>query len=134
MNRRNLLRGAGGIAVGLPLLDAMLGPHGDAMASGDPLPRRFFVGFGGCALGCDGDSVHNLFVPDATGPGYDLKASTAPLADHGVADRVSIVSGLRIPYDTGSGIPAGGGGGSSTSRRWARCCRGCGAHTSRTTT
>lgn len=109
LDRRTLLRGVGGIAVGLPLLDAMLTGNGDALASGAPLPKRFFVGFAGCALGCDGDDVHNLFVPDRVGPNYDLKLGTAALADHGnVANEVTIVSGLRIPYDTGNGIPAGG--------------------------
>lgn len=109
LDRRTLLRGAFGIGVALPTLDLMLNPNGDAYANGAALPKRFFVGFAGCALGADFDPVHNLFVPDTVGPGYDLKTGTATLANHGnVRDRVSIVSGLRIPYDTGSGIPAGG--------------------------
>lgn len=109
LDRRTLLRGGAGIALGLPLLEAMLDRHGTALAAGGALPRRFFVGFGGCALGCDGDPVHDLFVPDRAGAGYDLKLGTQTLANHGrVQDHVSIVSGLRIPYDTGSGIPAGG--------------------------
>lgn len=109
-SRRTLLRGALGIGVALPVLEIMLDRHGEALAQdGGPIPRRFFVGFAGCALGCDGDRVHNLFVPDGTGPGYDLKLGAAPLAGHGnVRDHINIVSGLRVPYDTGSGIPAGG--------------------------
>jgi hypothetical protein len=109
LDRRTLLRGGAGIALGLPLLEAMLNRHGTALAAGGALPKRFFVGFGGCALGCDGDPVHDLFVPDRVGAGYDLKLGTQSLANHGrVQDHVSLVSGLRIPYDTGSGIPAGG--------------------------
>ncbi|MEQ1502206.1 MAG: DUF1552 domain-containing protein [Myxococcota bacterium] len=109
IDRRTVLRGLFGVSVALPTLEIMLHPNGEALAGGDPLPKRFLYGFAGCALGCDGDEVHNLFVPDAIGPGYDLKTGTASLANHGnVKDQVTIVSGLRIPYDTGSGIPAGG--------------------------
>lgn len=109
LDRRTFLRGAGGVAVGLPALEIMLDGNGTAYASGVPITPRFLVCFAGCSLGADGDSVPNRFVPDAVGPGYDLKTGTLPLAGHGnVKDHVTIVSGLRIPYDTGSGIPDGG--------------------------
>lgn len=110
LNRRTVLRGALGVGVALPLLEIMLDRNGTALAAGGgALPQRFFVGFGGCSIGCDGDSVHNLLVPDGKGAGYDLKIGSATLANHGmVRDHVNIVSGLRIPYDTGSGIPSGG--------------------------
>ncbi len=109
LDRRTFLRGAFGIGVALPTLEIMLNGNGTAYASGAAFSQRYFVGFGGCALGCDGDSVHNLLVPDTVGPNYDLKLASQSLASHGnVKDHVTIVSGLRIPYDTGSGIPAGG--------------------------
>jgi hypothetical protein len=112
LDRRTFLRGACGVAVGLPALEIMLNAHGTALAGGAPLVPRYLVCFAGCSLGADGDSVHNLFVPDLTGPGYDLKTATATLANHGnVRDEVTIVSGLRIPYappgDTND-IPLGG--------------------------
>mgnify|MGYP002634916072 CR=1 FL=1 len=109
LNRRTFLRGALGTAVALPTLEIMLNSNGTAWASGGSICKRFFVGFGGHALGADGDTVHNEVVPVATGPGYDLRRATATLANHGnVAADISIISGLRIPYNTGGGIPAGG--------------------------
>jgi len=109
LDRRTFLRGAFGVTMALPALEIMLGPHGEALAAGGLLPKRFGFAFAGCALGCDGDEVHNLVVPDAVGAGYDLKLGSASLANHGnIRDHVNIISGLRIPYDTGSGIPAGG--------------------------
>lgn len=110
LSRRTFLRGVGGVAVGLPVLDRMLDVNGAALAAtGAPLPARFLYAFGGCALGADRDPVHDLFVPDVYGPGYDLKRATAPLANHGnVQDRISLVTNLSIPWDTGSGIPPGG--------------------------
>jgi len=109
LDRRTFLRGALGVSMALPALEIMLGPHGEALAGGLAIPKRFGFAFGGCALGCDGDDVHNLVVPDLVGSGYDLKSGAASLANHGnIRDRISIISGLRVPYDTGSGIPAGG--------------------------
>ena len=111
LSRRTFLRGTAGALVALPTLEIMLNPRGDAYANGAPLPKRFAIGFGGHALGGDFDSLDNELVPDIVGPGYDLKRASATLANNGnVTDRVSIVSGLRIPYDDGYGIPAGGWG------------------------
>lgn len=111
LDRRTFLRGACGVGVALPTLEMMLNNQGTAYAAGGSLPKRFFQGVAGCALGCDGDSVHNLFVPDTIGPGYDLKVGTASLVNHGnVKDQVTIVSGLRIPYGAPDSdfIPDGG--------------------------
>jgi hypothetical protein len=108
MNRRTFLRGAGGVAIALPVLEIMLDDNGIAYAGGDPIPRRFLVSFDGGAIGADGDSVHNLYAPDAVGPGYDLKRATMPLGDYGgIQSEVSVVSGLMVPYGTNP-IPAGG--------------------------
>ena len=109
LSRRMVLRGLGGVAIALPTLEIMLNRHGDALAAGDPLPRRFLVAFNGQSLGGDNDPLHNSYVPDIVGPDYDLKIATMPLGNYGaVKDDVSIVSGLRVPYNTGMGIPAGG--------------------------
>ncbi len=100
LHRRTFLRGLGGVAVALPTLEIMLNDHGDALAHGGQIPRRFFVGFHGQAMGGDGDPVPNMYVPDAFGPGYDLKKATMPLAGYdNIKDEVSIISNLRIPYN-----------------------------------
>jgi len=107
--RRTFLRGLGGVAIALPTLEIMLDPHGETFAGGGSLPRRFLVAFDGQSLGADGDSEHNRYVPTVIGPDYDVREATMALADYGgVKDEVTIVSGLRIPYNTGTGIPAGG--------------------------
>ena len=112
--RRTFLRGLGGTAIALPLLEAMT--DGRARAGGTtPPPLRYVVCFGGFALGCDGDATSNGLVPDAIGPGYDLKAGTMPFATHRVREEITIVSGLRIPMGTSHNdvAPAGRNGGDS---------------------
>ena len=50
IKRRTMLRGilgASAVSVGLPLLEAMLDSHGEALADGSPLPLRFGVWFWG---------------------------------------------------------------------------------------
>ncbi len=107
--RRAVLRGIGGTILGLPFLEAMTGSVRRARAASASPPNRFLVCFGGQSLGGDDDPVHNLYVPDVVGPGYDLKAALAPLANHGnVKDEITVVSGLEIPTANGGSIPAGG--------------------------
>ena len=109
LDRRTFLRGLGGTAIALPMLEIMLDDHGGALASGGPVCPRFLVAFGGQSMGGDNDPIHNLYAPDSSGPNYDLKTATASLAGHGnIANEISIISGLRIPYNDGNGIPAGG--------------------------
>jgi len=75
--------------------------------------------YGGMSLVSDGNPTE--LVPDAVGLGYDLKRAALPLGagplpsnpgvggdGFDVRDHVSIVSGLTIPWDDGSGIPPGG--------------------------
>ncbi|MEM9459048.1 MAG: DUF1552 domain-containing protein [Myxococcota bacterium] len=108
LGRRTFLRGVGGVAVALPTLEIMLDDHGTALAGGGTMPHRFMISFDGGAQGADNDPVHNLYAPDAVGPGYDLKTATMPLGDYGnIRDEVTVVSGLRVPYGTGP-IPPGG--------------------------
>ena len=95
VSRRAFLAGVGGTAVGLPFLEIMSGGR----ASADPAtsPPRFLVAFMGSSLG----TGSSLWVPGATALG--------PLADYGgVSSEITIVSGMKIPWDTGSGVPAGG--------------------------
>lgn len=105
-SRRALLRGMGGAAISLPTLEVMLDGHGRAYAQGAPLPKRYLVCFGGQSLGGDGDPLHNDYVPNTVGRGYDLKSALAPLAS--VKDEVTVVSGLKIPTANGGAVPAGG--------------------------
>jgi hypothetical protein len=108
LGRRAFLRGAGGVAVALPILEIMMNEHGTAYADGHAIPHRFLVSFDGGALGADNDPVHNYYAPTSVGPDYDLQIGTMPLGDYGgIKSEVTIVSGLRIPYGTNP-IPPGG--------------------------
>lgn len=108
LSRRAILRGAGSVAIGLPLLEAMLDDHGEAFADQTTIPQRFLICFMGQSLGADNDSSGSLWVPNKLGPAYDLKTGLAPIAP--VQDLITIVSGLKIPYayENAGMIPAGG--------------------------
>lgn len=110
--RRTFMRGAGGLAIGLPLLDIMLGEHGDAMAGGEPIPSRFLLCFGGYSLGTDSGPSPNNVVPMQTGADYDLGPALAPFNDaYGdLRSEISVVSGLSIPSQTAFGEPVPPGG------------------------
>ncbi len=101
LDRRTWLRGAGGAAVALPWLE-MMSPRSVQAA---PAPRRFVVCFMGTSLGGDGDPIPNMFVPDQTGPGYDVKLALKPISVANLTGQVSVISGLRVP--------SGGAGGYS---------------------
>ena len=47
-------------------------------------------------------------TPTVVGPGYDVREAAQPLADFGARDLVTVVSGLTIPWRTGSAVPPGG--------------------------
>jgi len=106
ITRRTMLRGAGGAAITLPLLDIMLDRRGSARAQSAPIPKRYIVCFGGQSLGGDGDPLHNDYVPSTVGRNYDLKSALAPLA--AVQGEVSVVSGLSIPTANGGAVPSAG--------------------------
>jgi hypothetical protein len=119
LDRRTLLKGIGGAVVGLPLLECM-----EAYAQTTPgTPRRYAILFAGQALGGDGyaktssrvngTSVNeggHFIAPAETGRGYTLTSPLQPLS--ALRDDFSIVSGLRIPYNTtntdGSAVPTAG--------------------------
>lgn len=100
--RRAVLRGLGGIAVGLPFLE-LFQPK-PALAA--PAPLRYVVMFAGSSLGMSGmDSV----VPASTGAlAGNLSRGLQPLADYNVEDVSSYVSNLEIAYGADGSIPAGG--------------------------
>jgi hypothetical protein len=106
LHRRTFLRGLGGTAIALPWLEAMVESPTHA-ATGDA-PSRYLVAFGGYSLGGDGDDSGNRYRPQTMGAGYDLPQVLTPLAEHGVAPHVSIVSGLRIGVPSGAIEPGPG--------------------------
>lgn len=82
LSRRHLLRGAGGVAIGLPLLDAMV-PRRQAAAAG---PLHFF-----------GMVHHNGYIDDAWRPtggetDFRLSPTLAPLAS--LRKKILVVAGL----------------------------------------
>jgi len=112
LSRRTFLRGASGVAVGLPMLEVMLNNNGDALADGTALCKRLLLTFGGFSLASD-NGVYE-YKPNIVGPGYDLKTATAPLGDYGdLTSEVSMVSNLRIPNQKvhGGAVAAGGAAG-----------------------
>lgn len=107
IGRRHLLRGmssCGAVAIGLPLLDVMLGEHGRAMADGSPLPCRVGVWFFGNGLRPehffpDGvvDEVRAAGTPGMLSPWDPAgRQHTAPLAERGLSDYVSLVTGTTV--------------------------------------
>ncbi len=92
LGRRTMLRGLLGgsaIAVGLPLLEAMLDGHGTALAGGAPLPTRFISFFFGNGVQLD------RWEPTITGPGWNLSDQLVPFA--AVKDYVTVCTGMRNP-------------------------------------
>lgn len=55
ISRRALLRGIGGVAIGLPVLEVMLDRHGERIvgASGATMPTRYAILFAGQSIGGD---------------------------------------------------------------------------------
>lgn len=123
IGRRALLRGLGGAAIGLPLLDCMLSSTREARAQAAAPTLRYAIVFAGQALGGDEwehdryqlagtrkqESGHYI-VPAQTGAGYTLTTPLKPLA--ALSADFSVVSGLAIPYSKTStevsAIPEGG--------------------------
>src|SRR5690349_2474646 len=93
VSRRFALRGAlGGIGVAmwLPVLDAMCNSNGTAFAAGDALPTSFGVWFWGNGVHAD------LWTPKATGNGdaWQLPANLQDFAE--VKDAMTLVTGLEM--------------------------------------
>lgn len=92
LSRRSFLRGAGGVAIGLPFLEAMLGRH--SHAAGDGPPPRFVVMFSAngtiedrwTPVGTESDFV----LDDPGDPGRIL----APLEPY--KDRLLVMGGLDM--------------------------------------
>ena len=105
LSRRTLLRGAAGIGLALPWLEAMANNRAHAQVAP---PLRYLLGYAGVSLGgYDGD-INQTFVPTTVGANYDLKAALTNLA--AVKSQVSIITGLRIPTaaENGGTVPMAG--------------------------
>lgn len=94
LDRRAVLRGLVGgsaVAVGLPLLEGMLDDHGEALATGAPLPTRFGVWFWGNGVRPD------RWRPAGTTP-WTPSESLAPLSD--LVPYVSVLTGFgtKTPF------------------------------------
>jgi hypothetical protein len=134
LSRRTFLRGVGGTAVALPVLECMLNDSGTAYAQGGALPLRYALVFAGQALGGDGWAEdHNMvngnrfteaghfIVPPETGRTFTITTPLQPLANF--KTDFSLVSNMNIPFSLTSTdpstVPAGGafrgfhGGGAS---------------------
>ncbi|MFO7179795.1 MAG: DUF1552 domain-containing protein [Pseudomonadota bacterium] len=118
LDRRTVLRGLCGAAVGLPLLDCMVPPaRSVARAQSTGAPRRYAIVFAGQSIGGDGwerdrfmvggertqESGH-FIVPAQAGENYTLTTPLGPLA--ALRGEFSIVSGLAIPYSKTSAEPS----------------------------
>lgn len=97
LNRRDVLRGAGGLALGLPFLEAMT-PAGQT-SSTDQLPRRIACLFfpNGVSLPPESNEHHDdwHWFPIGKGKDYRLNRSTESLEQHR-AD-ITFLSGLSHP-------------------------------------
>ncbi|MBN1207379.1 MAG: DUF1552 domain-containing protein [Myxococcaceae bacterium] len=117
LSRRTVLRGAAGAAVGLPMLEAMIGSRDALAATGSLSPTRFLLCFGGQSLGAgDGAGPTATYIPNAPhgSSNYDLKVALAPfgLAEFNkpgdgspVKSEITVVSGLRVPATGGGAAP-----------------------------
>jgi hypothetical protein len=88
MKRRTFLRGVGGAMLALPVLECMMDSHGEALAQGRPLPRRFGVFFWGNGVRLD------RWTPSATGAGWALTPALQPLAP--LKSYVNVISGYEV--------------------------------------
>ena len=98
LQRRTFLRGAiGGLAATIPLppLEAMFNAHGDALAQGQPIPKRFGIWFWGNGV----RRAH--WVPDGTGLSWTARSEMEPLTRiSGLKDYISPISGMEIKTAT----------------------------------
>jgi hypothetical protein len=89
LSRRAVLRGAGGIAISLPLLEAMI-PAGTALANtaANVKPRLAYVYF-------PHGAVQKFWTPEGAGKDFKFSRILKPLEDAQMRDYVTVVSGMR---------------------------------------
>ncbi len=125
LDRRTLLRGIGGVAIALPMLECMLDRNGVRLAGAQntPLPKRYGIVFAGQGIGGDDwarnqqrirgeflEEEGHFIAPSTFGGGFELTTPLQPLA--ALREHFSIVSGLAIPFNRnsteGSDVPTAG--------------------------
>jgi hypothetical protein len=86
---------AGGLSavVALPVLEAMLDQHGEALAGGAGRTVRFMTWFWGNGFGMD----DSRWTPSGTGPDYSLNTDMAPLTN--VRDQLTVLTGFNSHVD-----------------------------------
>jgi hypothetical protein len=102
LDRRTLLRGSCGVALALPPLEIMA-RVGSARAAAPP--RRFFLSYGGSALGRDNNPA-NRVVPTTAGRSFTPSRAMQPMVASNAIKDVSIVSGLKLPFNGPAHTPA----------------------------
>ena len=96
IHRRTLLRGAGGIAIGLPFLDAMLRPGRTHAADATPMRLVVFYSPGGTLL--------DKWRPTGATDNFTLSSMMSPLTP--MKDRLLFVDGLNLSVtEMGYGHP-----------------------------
>jgi hypothetical protein len=101
LNRRVFLRGAGGVGIALPFLEAM----SPRAAFAQTAPKRYVVCFAGMSLGRDNAGRLEDIVPEGVGADFQFRTPMQALAPY--KDDVVVVSGLRIPIGGAGGRLAG---------------------------
>ncbi len=99
LDRRTVLRGASGLALGLPFLEAMR-PRGTAQAADAVAPKRVVVWYNGIG------TVLGKWLPTGTGTNYTTSEILAPLDTPSLRPRLAIVSGIQ----SGAGKKLAGNG------------------------
>jgi hypothetical protein len=112
ISRRQLLRGAGGIAIGLPLLDAML-PASSAWAQAAAKPRTRYA-----AVYIPHGKTMAKWTPATDGRDFEFTEILKPLESH--RQRLNVISGLRL--QTGYGTDGSAGANHErASATWLNC-------------
>lgn len=95
LSRRTMLRGLGGVAIGLPTLECMLNASGAAYAqSGAALPKRYALLFAGQSIGGDGwerdkhmvagrrfTEAGHFIAPASAGASWEMTTPLTPLKE-----------------------------------------------------
>ena len=103
ISRRRALKGAMGLTVGLPLLDAMLDVNGTAFgATGTTVPVRFGTWFWGLGVN------PSRWFPDKAGANYELKPELAPIK--ALQGKINILGNFNVPLDGAPNLPHISGG------------------------
>lgn len=106
LSRRTALKGmvnGAAVAVGIPLLDAMLDVNGTALAAtGAPVPVRFGTWFWGLGVN------PNRWFPSKAGANYDLKPELEPIK--ALQHKINVYGNFAVPLDGAPNLPHATGG------------------------